>query len=265
MKNSVSSMSISDDDSSLKDNMTLEMVNDMLNMYIYKINFNESINEKLSKKKIRNENFPSEISENITKFILSKIYNCMPNWDTDYGDLEMDNKKLEVKCFSSNGPSSFGPTEKWDYIYFLDATKFKNKYFELYEIKLSNNSKDWRNLIISGVEFNTTNVLELPNDLTVFNIIQLKELCINRGVTFGKGGKKDLIDSLLNKKPGSKFNKIKTYGELADIGNGGTRPHICFDKIKSQLGNKCNIIWKGFLIECDNTFILQEINNKYIL
>ena len=52
MENSVSSMSISDDDSSLKDNMTLEMVNDMLNMYIKKINFNENMNKKLSKKKL---------------------------------------------------------------------------------------------------------------------------------------------------------------------------------------------------------------------
>jgi len=60
------------------------------------------------------DNFPSHISENIVKFALFKKYNIMPNWDTKTGDLDLFNLKIEVKGFSSTGPSSFGPTEEWD-------------------------------------------------------------------------------------------------------------------------------------------------------
>ena len=61
-------------------------------------------------------------------------------------------KKLEVKCFSTKSPSSFGPKEKWDYIYFLDALDFKNKNFKLYEIRLSNTNKTWNDLKINRNE-----------------------------------------------------------------------------------------------------------------
>jgi hypothetical protein len=50
--------------------------------------------------------------------------------------------------------------------------KFKNKYFEIYEIKLSNDNVDWRNLIISGTNFDITNIPVLPTDLTLLNNIE---------------------------------------------------------------------------------------------
>ena len=132
----------------LNDSMTLDIINGLLNNHINTINYNDKMNQKLSKKKIRNPNFPSEISENIVKYVLvhCKNYKIFPNWDTECGDLDWVYKKLEIKCFSSQGPSSFGPTEKWDILYFLDATDFINKNFKLYEIRLSNKNDIWGNI-----------------------------------------------------------------------------------------------------------------------
>ena len=231
----------------LKDNMTLSIVDQMLDKYIDKIKFNEMINKKLSKKKIRNDNFPSEISENIVKFALNKKYKIMPCWDTDSGDLDFVNKRLEIKGFSSTGPSSFGPTESWDYIYFLDALEFKEKKFKLYEIKLSNNSEKWRNLVISGRRFDTTNIPAVPDNVDKLSKSELKKLCDARGISCS-GNKSKLISSLKNNEPGSKYNNVKTYGMLADKGKGGTRPHICFELIKEQLGEDCKLIWEDNIV-----------------
>ena len=132
-----------------KDNMTIQIVEELLDKYIENLNFIEKINLKLSVKKCRNDNFPSHISENIVKFILFKKYNIMPCWDTSKGDLTLLDKQLEIKGFMSSGPSSFGPTESWDWIYFLDAIDCRNKNFKLYEIKLSNNNLIWKDIIMS--------------------------------------------------------------------------------------------------------------------
>ena len=132
--------------SSKKDNMTINMVEYLLDNYIKTTDLYNNINKKLSKKKIRNPNFPSEISENIVKFAFFKKYKIIPSWDTDKGDLIVLNKKLEVKGFMSSGPSSFGPTEDWDFIYFIDCIQYKNKYFTVYEIKLSNKNELWKNI-----------------------------------------------------------------------------------------------------------------------
>lgn len=138
--------------SSKKDNMTINILENLLKNYIDTTTLFDNINKKLSKKKIRNPNFPSEISENIVKFAFFKKYKIMPSWDTDKGDLLVLNKKIEVKGFMSCGPSSFGPTEKWDILYFVDCTKYKNKYFKVYEIKLSNKNKCWNNIKINKNE-----------------------------------------------------------------------------------------------------------------
>jgi hypothetical protein len=63
------------------------------------------------------------VSENLIKFCLVKNkINCNNN---DTGDLIVDNKfKYECKCFTSNGPISFGPTESWKKIVFLDAREW---------------------------------------------------------------------------------------------------------------------------------------------
>jgi hypothetical protein len=96
----------------------------------------------VNNKKIRNENFPSHISENLVKFALNNIKYINSDekvtWNTSVGDLEYKNKRIEVKGFISDGPSSFGPTEKWDTIYFVDAKKIRDKKIIIYEVLLSN-------------------------------------------------------------------------------------------------------------------------------
>jgi len=58
-------------------------------------------------------------------------------------------KKLEFKCFTSPGPPSFGPTEKWDMLYFLDGIDYQNYTFKMYEVPLSNDATAWKALKMS--------------------------------------------------------------------------------------------------------------------
>jgi hypothetical protein len=162
-----------------KDNMSIDIVEKLLDNYIETTNLFDSINKNLSKKKIRNPNFPSEISENIVKFAFSKKYKIMPSWDTCNGDLIVFNKKLEVKGFMSSGPSSFGPTEEWDFLYFVDCTKYKNKYFKIYEIKLSNKDKVWNNIKINKNDTYYDQCLQKRRPRISFQLLneQIKDFC----------------------------------------------------------------------------------------
>lgn len=138
--------------SKLADNYSFDILNKCLDKYISDLNFNKTINMLMSKKKRRNENFPSDISENIAKFAIYKKYGIMPSWDTDKGDLIYNKKRFEVKGFISDGPSSFGPKEMWDVLYFVDAIDILNKNFKVYEIKLSNTSEIFRNIKFNNKE-----------------------------------------------------------------------------------------------------------------
>lgn len=137
-----------------KDKMTKEIMRLLLENYNNKIILNREINKSLPRKKIRNDNFPSEISENIVKFAFLKKYNIMPSWDTRRGDLYVNviKKQIEVKAFSSDGPSSFGPNEEWDMIYFVDCRDHLDNKFIVYEINLSNNDKIWKNIKINKTQ-----------------------------------------------------------------------------------------------------------------
>ena len=139
-----------------KDKMKLDFIIKLLKNYNYTQNLYNNINKLISKKKIRNDNFPSHISENIAKFAIYKKYKIMPNWDTKTGDLEINlinfNIKLEIKAFSSKGPTSFGPSETWDIIYFVDATNYKKFLFKIYEIKLKNTSQIFQSIKLNKYE-----------------------------------------------------------------------------------------------------------------
>lgn len=137
----------------LQDNFKLEVIDELLNKFIIFNDVIDNTNLLLGincKKKIRKLNFMSEISENIVKLAIRKKYGVCPMWDTKSGDLYICSKKIEVKGFSSDGPSSFGPTEDWHWIYFIDCKKYKEKHFIIYEIKLSNKSDIFRNIKISS-------------------------------------------------------------------------------------------------------------------
>lgn len=140
----------------LDDNYTLKILNIRLDNYINSLIVTDHINHLLSKKKIRKDNFPSDISENIAKFAIAKKYRIIPCWDTIKGDIIFNKKdifrQIEVKGFMSQGPSSFGPTETWDWIYFVDGLDIQNKNFKIYEVKLSNTSKTWRSIKINKKE-----------------------------------------------------------------------------------------------------------------
>jgi hypothetical protein len=132
-----------------EDEFTLEILDELLNAHILYVKSINNTNQKFKNKKIRSPNFPEAISENIVKFAYNYVYKISPLWNIASGDLELydielqKNIKLEVKGFSSNGPSSFGPTEQWNKIYFVDCCKFMDKQFIIYEICLSNKDYDF--------------------------------------------------------------------------------------------------------------------------
>jgi hypothetical protein len=135
-----------------KDKMSLEVIKKILINYNQTFILYQDINKILNIKKIRNQNFPSEISENLVKFAIFKKYKIYGNWDTKCGDLNVLNKKIEIKAFMSSGPTSFGPDEKWDWIYFVDAKRHMCNRFTIYELKLKNTSSTWLNLKVNKNE-----------------------------------------------------------------------------------------------------------------
>lgn len=84
-------------------------------------------------KGLRIPNMPEGVSENIIRLIVNKA-NLLPGYHLviapDKGDLVdmKSDKRIEVKCYQSDGPVTFGPREDWDIIVFLgvldNATRF---------------------------------------------------------------------------------------------------------------------------------------------
>jgi hypothetical protein len=139
------------------DYFTKDNLQKLLELYITSYKIITGINEYLinndkKHKKIRHQNFPSEISENIVKFIINNQFNIYSNWNTQKGDLNNGNVDIEVKCFSSKGPISFGPTESWNELYILDATDFINYNYKLYKIDLSNKCDNWKKIKVNKKE-----------------------------------------------------------------------------------------------------------------
>lgn len=119
--------------------------------------------EELIKNKypIRHQNMPEDISENIAKFIIRKIENdnsciwCKGYNKTLTGDLFSINlnKTIEIKSFTSNGPSQFGPGKKFDELYFLDLRNLiKNDKITLWKTNLNDLSTDFTNIKINKNE-----------------------------------------------------------------------------------------------------------------
>jgi hypothetical protein len=129
-------------------------IEELLDIHINYINNLQKFKNKY-KYKSRNPNFPENISENIIKEYINIVENrkCM---NSRFGDLEVINGdkvlKIECKCVSSLGPISFGPTEKWNELYILDATDFINKKFKIYKINLSNTCNEFKNIKLNKKE-----------------------------------------------------------------------------------------------------------------
>ena len=111
--------------------------------------------------KIRHQNTPEDITENIAKFVIRKYENdnsCV--WckgvDKKYGligDL-FSNKydkttPIEVKSFTSNGPSQFGPGKKFGVLYFLDLRQWLHNKIVLWKVNLNDLSDEFKNIKVS--------------------------------------------------------------------------------------------------------------------
>lgn len=114
------------------------------------------------RKLIRGINIPEDISENIVKFIIRNFggdIECL--WCKSVGmSGDLFSKKdgiIEVKAFSSNGPSSFGPRKKFNVIYFLDMRSWiQDDVITLWKVNLSNESPQWKTLKMNKKEDNAT-------------------------------------------------------------------------------------------------------------
>ena len=96
-------------------------------------------------------NFPDYISENMVMRIIQQTdTSCTRSCSGDLYSTQQG--KIEVKCFTSVGPSSFGPKCEWDVIYFLDAMEWTSNHFVLYKINLKNSSEEWKQIKINKAE-----------------------------------------------------------------------------------------------------------------
>ena len=133
--------------------LTIDDIRVLLDIHIKYINDLNKFKKNKLGFKMRLPNFPEGISENIIKEYIKNIEqrNCISSQTG--GDLEVinnkQNVKVEVKCFASKGPTSFGPTEKWNELYFLDATNFLINEYKIYKINLSNNSEIFYNIKVN--------------------------------------------------------------------------------------------------------------------
>lgn len=83
----------------------------------------DRLNTLYSFKNIRRPVFPECISEHLGYTVLKRLNNYII-LDVKSGDMLLDGKRVEIKCSSSSGPLSFGPTQDWSRLYCIDASKF---------------------------------------------------------------------------------------------------------------------------------------------
>lgn len=103
--------------------------------------------------KTRRNGLPEHISENMIKFILLHHLGVKTTWDCKIGDLYSTTEGvIECKSFTSDGPTSFGPKQKWDRIYFLDARKWLEDELVLYEVPYSNTDPLWTTMPVSKTQ-----------------------------------------------------------------------------------------------------------------
>lgn len=130
-------------------------MNDTLELLDIHIEYYQKLTEfyeKRNVKKFRAPNFPEHISENLIRNLIEEVEKVKCVRNVKSGDLTKDDIRVECKTFSSKGPCSFGPNEKWDQLYFLDARKFIKKEFKLYRLKLSNDNPLFLNLKVNKKE-----------------------------------------------------------------------------------------------------------------
>lgn len=148
--------------------ITSELLNDRYDKNTLKSRFTNFKNMYISDEQliknglnIRHQNTPEDITENIVKFIIINHENdtsCV--WckgvDKKYGlkgDL-FSNKydksaPIEVKSFTSSGPSQFGPDKKFSVLYFLDLRQWLNDNIILWKVNLNYLSDEFKNIKVN--------------------------------------------------------------------------------------------------------------------
>ena len=121
---------------------------------------------------IRHQNTPEDITENIAKFIIRNIENdnsCV--WCKGIhkkhgltGDLYSSKysktHSIEIKSFTSNGPSQFGPNKKFGVLYFLDMRNWLNDQIILWKVNLNSDSQEFKNIKINKTQTHEDQCLE---------------------------------------------------------------------------------------------------------
>lgn len=87
----IKNIKINDNLKNLTDKVTINILINDVNEHIRHSKYiNERNNYLGNKHKLwRHDNFPSNISENISKFAIYKKYGIMPTWNTSKGDLQI--------------------------------------------------------------------------------------------------------------------------------------------------------------------------------
>ena len=145
-----------------EDNYTPDILRERYSRYVNDYKYVSELNEK-SGLKVRHQNPPEDITENIAKFIIHNYENDTScKWAKSiglngdlYSDKYRNDMPIEIKSFTSNGPSSYGPNKKFGVLYFLDMRGFQKNLIILLKLNLNSNSKEWKDLPINK---NQTNI-----------------------------------------------------------------------------------------------------------
>ncbi len=111
---------------------------------------------------IRHQNTPEDITENIVKFVIRNyLHDPSCVWckgvDKQYGlvgDLyssQYPDKRaqIEVKSFTSIGPSQFGPDKKFSVLYFLDLKEWLHDRIVVWRVNLDYTTDIFKNIKVS--------------------------------------------------------------------------------------------------------------------
>ena len=137
---------------------------------------------------------------------------------------------------------------EFDKLCFVDCIDFTNKKFKVYYIPYGNTSDTIRNVILSGTEYDDSNIPPLTDNLDSLSTKELKTLCTQRALTVG-GKREILIERLKTENPGSKYKKPKTFGEICDNNRRGELRGAFYTSFMPQLKDKCVLIFDGHLDE----------------
>jgi hypothetical protein len=144
------------------DPYTAEALKDRLESFIASCHDVLAFKAKYGVRGVRMPIMDEDISENIIKFLIQfKLGDKSCKWTKSIanagakiaGDLTSTaTGAIECKCFTSDGPISFGPTERWNEIYFLDARAVLDNHIVVWRVPLANTADEWKALKINKAQ-----------------------------------------------------------------------------------------------------------------